>query len=439
MMEDKLYWVWLSQVFFYGSEAVNKVLEHFDDPKDFYACRESHFEGIDYLSKNELDAAQKTSLKRAEKIIADCERLSIKILTQADEGFPSRLKSIYGTPPVLYLRGDLSGIDDEPAVAVVGTRHASDFGKSVTGNLCYELARAGMTIISGCAVGIDAYALRGALKAGGRPIGVLGCGLDINYPAENEELKREIAQHGALISELPPGFRPSGMIFPIRNRLMAGLASGVVVTEAPVKSGALITVEHAVQQGKDVFCLPPLIYGDARFGGVISPLRDGATAVYGAADILFAYYMAYPHKLNAEVILENDQKKNTGRKKSSKEHQAEKGDGYESDGRHNKAQPAEKAKEQLPFEQKPDIENVENQSTDGTQAKDQNEKKPLPEGASAEMETLYACMDFTPIQLDKLVSTSGLPVSRVLALLTQMEIEGIAQSYSGRRYGLLPR
>jgi DNA processing protein len=206
------------------------------------------------------------------------------VLISNDEAYPARLREIYDYPPVLYVRGELRP-EDEYAVAVVGTRRATVYGKQVTSELAAELAAAGITVVSGLARGVDTIAHRAALGAGGRTIAVFACGLDIVYPPENDRLAREIAAHGACISEYPLGTRPRAENFPRRNRILSGLGLGVLVTEAAETSGALITARFAVEQNREVFALPGSVLSPAS-RGTNRLIQDGAKLVRQASDIM---------------------------------------------------------------------------------------------------------------------------------------------------------
>jgi len=206
------------------------------------------------------------------------------VLTWKDEGYPSRLKQIYDLPPVLYVRGSLTP-QDEWCLAVVGTRRPTYYGREVAEQIPADLARNGITIVSGLARGIDAIAHRAALDAGGRSISVFGCGLDIVYPRDHLKLAREIMEQGALLSEFPLGTPPRAENFPRRNRIMSGISLGVLVVEAGEGSGALITAGLALEQNREVFAVP---------GSVLSPqsrganrlIQEGAKLVLGCYDIL---------------------------------------------------------------------------------------------------------------------------------------------------------
>jgi len=212
------------------------------------------------------------------------ERLGLQVLTWRDPDYPARLREIPDPPPVLYLKGNLRP-EDARAVAVVGTRRPTPYGRQATAHLVEGLARAGVTVVSGLALGIDGVAHRTALEAGGRTLAVLACGLDRVYPPEHRDLAEAVARSGALLSEFPPGTRPEAHNFPRRNRLLSGLALGVLVVEAPEASGALITVRWALDQGREVMAVPGPIFSPAS-RGALRLLQEGARLVMEVEDIL---------------------------------------------------------------------------------------------------------------------------------------------------------
>ena len=206
-------------------------------------------------------------------------------MTWHDEEYPRRLKEIADAPPVLYCRGALHP-DDETSVAVVGTRRPTDYGYRVTAELCGELAARGVTVVSGLALGIDARAHKATLDAGGRTIAVLGNGLDTVYPRENRRLAERIVEEGgALVSEFVLGTRPEASNFPRRNRIISGMTLGTLITEASETSGTRWTVYHALEQNREIFCVPGSVYSDA--SKLTNRLiREGAKLVCGVSDIL---------------------------------------------------------------------------------------------------------------------------------------------------------
>ena len=215
------------------------------------------------------------------------EKFGVEILTPADKGYPKRLLSAPGRPLALYVKGSVEALS-APAIAIVGTRRATSYGRDVAGRLSFGLAKAGWCVVSGLALGIDADAHRGALEADGATVGVIGSGLDQFYPEENRELAREIARRGgAVVSEFPFGRPPDRETFPIRNHVVAALAHGVVAVEAPLRSGTLITTSIAADLGRTVMAVPGRV--DSRSSaGCLQLIRDGATLVRGVDDVLEA-------------------------------------------------------------------------------------------------------------------------------------------------------
>ncbi|MGD1992094.1 MAG: DNA-processing protein DprA [Anaerolineae bacterium] len=221
----------------------------------------------------------------------------VHVLTWDHPDYPSLLNEIPAPPPVLYVRGELTS-EDAWAVAVVGTRRASVYGKEVTRRLAGQLARSGITVVSGLARGIDGVAHRTALEAGGRTIAVLGCGIDRVYPPEHRELSQRIVERGALISEYPLGTPPEAHNFPPRNRIISGLSLGVLITQAGRRSGALITADYAAEHGRDVFAVPGPIFA-AGSAGTNRLIQDGAKLVVETADVLT--------ELNLTMVAEQSQ------------------------------------------------------------------------------------------------------------------------------------
>lgn len=263
---------------------VRALLDHFGDLKTAWRAGESA------LREAGLDRRALTNLLKSrgqidlDAELAKLDQHNVQALTWQDPGYPPRLLQIPDPPPVLYMRGQLTA-EDEWAVAVVGTRRASAYGKTVTQRLVTDLAVNHATIVSGLARGIDGEAHRAALAAGGRTIAVFGCGLDLIYPPEHRNLALDIVEHGALISEYPLGTRPEAGNFPPRNRIISGLSLGVLVIEAGLKSGALITADYAADQGRDVFAVPGNLYVRSSVG-TNRLIQDGAKLVTGAEDVL---------------------------------------------------------------------------------------------------------------------------------------------------------
>jgi len=398
-MSELKYWVWLAELFSRGSDKPFALLDTFETPQRIFEASEEELSKTGILNPSELARVTRHSLERSEFILKECQRFRMSVVPWNDPVYPERLRHIYGAPTVLYVYGNLAGLDQEPTIGVVGTRRSSDYGNELTDILCYQLASAGMTVISGCATGIDAHAHLGTLKAGGRTVGVLGCSLNVDYPAENNGLKTSILKNGgALISEIPPGSASPRNYFPTRNRIISGLSMGVVVTEAPERSGALISLNHALDQGRDVFCVPPHDLRDPIFRGVVKPLRDGAIAVYDADDILSEYYGEYSHTLSADKAMIEFVRKpaeNTPTQKAA-------------DGKTSK--PKKKAEPPKPKEEvlTPELEG--------------NVKK------------IYDALTEEPQYVNDLARITELSLAELLSTLTELEIDGLVTSYSGQRY-----
>ena len=403
-MDNRAYWIWLSLCFSYGSGKPQQLVES-EDIVSIYENRETICESVDYLTSRDGDRLQKISFERAQLILERCDELGVRVVSINDPEYPKKLRHVYGAPLVLYVQGDISYLNDTPVVTVVGTREASKYGKNITGNLSYQLALTGVTIVSGCAVGIDEYAHRGALKAGGRTVGVLGCGHDIDYPAKNKKLKQEILNRGgALIGELPPGTSVNGKYFPVRNRIMAGLADGVLVTEAPVKSSALITARLANDLDRDVICVPPYNILDANYWGVVPFLREGAKAVFDVTDILEEYTAQYEGRLDLGRITKPDITVSGN-------------------------EPELKVASESVYRSSPS-------STVAQESHAPREKQPVPEELTEKQKKLYEVLTFDPVHADDLAREVGLEIYEILTVLSELELLGLVTAHSGRRYSL---
>ncbi|NLU23600.1 MAG: DNA-protecting protein DprA [Clostridiales bacterium] len=272
------------------------LLERFGSPENIYYAEKEDLLLTEEMRPSQAAILENKSLQRADEILGDCERLGIHLLTLQDAAYPGRLKCIYDPPVLLYWRGRLPLFDEEAAVAVVGTRRCTPYGLRTAESLGWEMTKQGALVVSGLAKGIDSAAHRGALRAGGMTAAVLGGGIDVIYPAENRWLYEDVERSGVLLSEYPPGTEAIGSHFPVRNRIISGLSLATVVVEAPERSGALITANTALEQGREVFAVPgPLDAPDSR--GCNALIRDGAGIVTGSWDILCEYQARYPHKL----------------------------------------------------------------------------------------------------------------------------------------------
>jgi len=296
-----LYWIWLSLRYALNEMERLTVLEHFDSPEDLYYADDARLSLLEDLSPKAKEALLDKSLEEAEGILAACAQKRIHILPFGDPRYPSALRSIPDPPTVLYYRGKLPKYDLAPLIGVVGTRKASAYGLDAAGLMGRELAGHGAVVVSGMAAGIDAAATQGALTAGQYAVGVLGCGVDVIYPRSCRALFQKMEQLGCLISEYPPGTPPNSWHFPRRNRIISGMSQGILVVEAPEKSGALITAQRALDQGRDVYVVPGNL-GVATCQGSNALLRSGAMAVTCGWDILSEYAQQYPAGLHEKRL-----------------------------------------------------------------------------------------------------------------------------------------
>ncbi len=286
-MSDRRYWIGFNKVKGIGQAKVRALLDHFGDLQSAWnASRDALVEaGLDRRALESLEAAREGI--DLDRVMAELEQAGINTLCWDDADYPRRLREIDNPPPLLYLRGSLADSDDW-AVAIVGTRRATSYGKEVARELASALASAGVTIISGLARGIDAIAHVAALESGGRTIAVLGSGLDKLYPPEHAALAEKITANeasGALISDYALGTPPEAANFPPRNRIISGLSLGVIVVEAGEDSGALITAEFAMDQGREVFAVPGNIFSRSS-RGPNKLIQQGAKIVLNAEDVL---------------------------------------------------------------------------------------------------------------------------------------------------------
>lgn len=311
-LDDLAYWIAFSRVLGIGPKRFKLLLNFFDgdvaaawraDAKAL-ALAGIDQKTIDRFLKQRAAISPQRELERL-------ERMRVTVLTLNDKAYPPLLKTLDTAPPVLYIAGKLTEAD-QFALGIVGTRNASQYGRQVTEQFASELAAHNVTVVSGLALGIDTIAHKAALDAGGRTLAIMACGLDTIYPADNHGLARRIVEsgQGALITEFPLGVKPDSRYFPMRNRIISGLSLGILVTEAPQKSGALITVRCALDQGRDVFAVPGNIFS-ARSTGVNKIIQEGARPVMSVTDILEALDLfLIPQQIEMQAILpDNDEER----------------------------------------------------------------------------------------------------------------------------------
>ncbi len=284
-MNELYYWIALRFVFGVGNVNYKNLINHFRSPENVFHADPRELEQVEGVTAKAIESIKAfkpgSDVQRELDLI---EKNSVTVITLKDPAYPESLKNIYDPPPFLYVKGEITKQDDN-AFAIVGSRNASEYGTLATDRISRELAAHGLTIVSGMARGIDSCAHTGALAAKGRTIAVLGSGIDVIYPSENRKLYESIVVHGAVISEFPIGTEPLAYNFPARNRIISGLSLGVLVVEASLNSGSLITARLALEQGRDVFAVPGNVLA-YKSKGTHKLLKDGAKLVESAQDIL---------------------------------------------------------------------------------------------------------------------------------------------------------
>jgi DNA processing protein len=294
---DARYWVAFQHAKRIGPIRLKRLVSHFGTIEHAWNAPSADLRIV--LDSASVDSI--TSVRRAldlDKEMERIDRLGIDVFTLGEERFPDLLREVPTPPSVLYVRGTLQDVDLK-AVGMVGTRRCTSYGRQIATTMAEDFARAGVTVVSGLALGIDGAAHRGALAGGGRTIAVLGSGVDQIYPSSHRELAEQIMANGAIISDYPPGTKPDARNFPPRNRIIAGLSLGIVVVEAPKRSGALITVDFAADYGRDVFCVPGNVQSDVS-AGCHAVIRDGGRLVTSAADVLDDLGIAAPKQGQAK-------------------------------------------------------------------------------------------------------------------------------------------
>ena len=249
------YWIWFSRINKIGAKTQNKLLEKYHNPEEIWNLTKKELQGILDDKQIEIILNQKNRIN-LEKYAEYMQKHEIKMITIFDEKYPQNLRNIYDPPVVLYIRGN-ENIINEFSIAIIGSRVCSNYGKQVAKQFAYNLSKYNINIVSGLAKGIDTYAHVGTIQAKKTTIAVIGSGLDIIYPEENKKLYEEIIKNnGAIISEYIVGTKPEKLNFPERNRIISGLSKGILVVEANKKSGTFITVDFALEQGKNIYAVP---------------------------------------------------------------------------------------------------------------------------------------------------------------------------------------
>lgn len=286
-IEELEYWIWISQIKNMTFEVFDLLLKKYENIRNIWNLNEKELKSNSFLSEILLlELCNESYKSNLTKYLRYINKNDIKIIKYTDNNYPQKLNNIPNKPIVLYAKGNLKNINNE-SVAIVGSRMASIYGKKNAYYFSYELAKRNVNIVSGLAKGIDSYSHIGALKAKGKTIAVIGCGIDKIYPKENEKLYHEILKNdGLIISEYIVGTRPERTNFPRRNRIISGISDAIIVVEAGAKSGSLITANYAINQGKEVWAIPGNI-NLANSAGTNELIKDGANVLTKLGDIIW--------------------------------------------------------------------------------------------------------------------------------------------------------
>jgi len=412
-----VHWIWLAHRPGLPERMKAELLRHFQEPEDIYYADSASFSHIAGITPEMLEALEDKNLIPCEEILEACHREKLHILTYRDVNYPSRLRYIPDPPLILYYKGTLPDFDGSPLIGVVGTRKASAYGLTAAKRLGYQIGKCGGIVVSGMAFGIDGMAMRGALTADRSVVGILGCGADMVYPLSNKALFADVEKYGCILSEFPPGTPPYKWNFPKRNRIISGLSCGVLVVEAPEKSGALITANQALEQGRDVFVVPgnidvPTFVGSNRL------LRDGAIAVSSGWDILSEYQAQYPDKI---------------RKADAPSHQTAYPDELDrlTESERSMGKVAQKLK--LPRIKHNKKEKLNKKDVDkGGSPPYSDVNKELPKLSETEQRIVDALKSGERL-VDDVIMETELPANQVSSALTMLAIKGIVEKLPGNR------
>lgn len=401
-----LYWLWYAQRKI-PDWVKCRILQHFSDPEEIYLGGKEAFSRIEAVEEKYIKELENKDLSSARKILENCQKQEIGILPFSDPGYPPKLRHISDPPMVLYYKGVLPKWESLPVIGIVGTRKATSYGLQMALTFGRQIARGGGLIVSGCASGIDAMAMQGAIAEEKPTVGVLGSGVDIIYPKSNTPLFKKVPESGCLLSEQPPKTPPYKWNFPRRNRIISGISNGVLVVEAPDESGALITAGVAKEQGRDVFVIPGNV-GNPICNGSNALLQKGAIAALSGWDVLQEYETLYPQAVRKPEIREFYQE-NTPLLVAQ-----------------TPIRP-KKEEKKIPAADKKSI--------------DKEEKSPYSVSGSVpilspEEKAILAVLSKEPQPMDEILSRLDMPAGQALSLITKLTLKGAAVQHPGKRVSL---
>lgn len=393
MIDKRAFWIWLQSGVGAGA-ATDALLAFCPSAEDFFALGVDEWKVSGVLTYTQIDRLKKADTGKAAAVVKQCDRNGWSIVTPDMRDYPRLLLKTRDFPLVLFVRGDISCVNDALPIAVVGSRSASLHSMSVASQLCESLSEAGVTVVSGCALGVDSAAHTGAIQGGGRTVAVLGCGINFPYLMQNEVLRREISKKGAVISEYPPETPVTRSSFPARNRIISGMCRGTVVIQAGDKSGSLITANRAAEQGRDIFAVPGDVTS-ADFTGVNKLIRDGARPVFSARDVLCEYAHLYP---DIDISAAGGNFVFNGESKAA------------------------------PFPLK---RRTEREVPKPTAVK---ERRPFPDNIGGDAAKVYESLADGPLHIDEIIRKTEIGANMIFAALTELEIYGFIKLLEGKTY-----
>ena len=403
-MEQAVYWLWFAGLFGRGTRLSHEMLEFYGSAEAVFEASEQELRQTALLTRERIARVLRHDTDAAQRQYDEALREGCRVLTPGDDEYPDCLRHIYAPPSALFLRGSLAGLEERPAIAVVGSRHSDEYGLTVASRLSEELAAAGVSIVSGLAMGIDQAAHRAAIKAEGVTIGVLGCGIELDYPKGTRPLRELIAEKGAVLTEYPVGEPARPGNFPMRNRIISGLSRGVLVVRADEYSGSLITAGHALSQGRDVFAVPGRI-DEALSRGTNTLLLQGAKPVTCAGDILeeYASVPSWGRNVPSQVTPDPVRLRSGSRPRPQRK----------------------------PAGQRSGL------PADPAACPDPPRRRAVPEYLSRRQADLLGQIGSQPVTAAQLAVQTGRPVGEILSSLSELEIYGLIESHGPLGYTAL--
>lgn len=409
-MTELKYWLWLTSRPGMTPGKVWMLLDHFVTPERIYYADQEEYRLVP-LTERQRRGLEDKGMDRPQTILADCERLGVDIMTLQDAAYPQRLRQLADPPAVLYWKGKKFLFDEEPAIAVVGTRRPSQYGERMAEKFGLELSRGGALVVSGIAEGLDTCAIRGALKGGGAVVSLLAGGVD-RIAGPSRFLAQDVAAVGALISEYPPGTEHRGEHYRPRNRILSGLCLGVLAVECRSFGGTMLTVNHALEQGRDVFAVPGALDNEMS-EGTNRLIQQGAKLVTSGRDILEEYWDRFPLKLSAAAPLPPQVARE----------------------RLGEGKPVEPSPEPEKSRAKsPQPERQEPRQPSGREVIPRKEQKAR--FTDDELQ-IIAALEERSLSADEVVERTQISARYVLSALTMLQVQGAVEELPGRRFRAL--